>query len=275
MTLLGDHRVTIPARPSAAVDLALRTKLGGCLLALKRALPKPSLPAQTWQPRRGYQRCARRPRTQVAPHGAVQHRVSMSCAVAGRHMQCLPQHAPGSIGFSLCLLTAYTGQAHVTVLQRCIYRYGLSSHARACQPVRVCMCRVPEARLVLERQSSGREELTSRMGARLGGQHLAMRTSTQAAHGKQSARTLHGALQKAARAHAQASSQRRRGSSCWGRWRRRASARAPSAARRPSARRPRSGARPSAAPRRPRARPPRRPSASAYRRSRRRCRRRP
>jgi hypothetical protein len=92
---------------------------------------------------------------------------------------------------------------------------------------------------------------------------------------QQSARTPHRALRRAVCAHAQRSARRRRSGRCWSRRRRRASAQAPSAARRTSARRPRSGARPSAAPRRPRARPPRRPSASAYGRSRRRCRRQP
>jgi len=92
---------------------------------------------------------------------------------------------------------------------------------------------------------------------------------------QQSARTPHRALRRAVCAHAQRSARRRRSGRCWSRRRRRASAQAPSAARRTSARRPRSGVRPSAAPRRPRARPPRRPSASAYGRSRRRCRRQP
>ena len=134
--LLDTCRYGIPVcQLNAAVDLALRTKLSGCVRALKRALPaplclcKPGSPGENTSVAPADQE---RKRRQVGPRSM---RVYMSCAVAGHPVLCFTQqHAPGRIDATFSLLAVYRGHAHLAFLQRCAYRYRAFPHARVCAP---------------------------------------------------------------------------------------------------------------------------------------------
>jgi len=72
--LLDTCRYGIPVcQLNAAVDLALRTKLSGCVRALKRALPAPLCLCKPGSPGEGTSVAPARPGTQAAPGGATQH----------------------------------------------------------------------------------------------------------------------------------------------------------------------------------------------------------